>query len=127
MVRVFFFSSRRRHTRFDCDWSSDVCSSDLLPTVTAVMIPSGIDDGKVRNQLLDEFNIEIAGGFGAVKGKIWRVGLMGYCSQKPFVLLFLAALEKCLLEQGFRVPSGAGVGAAIRSYSQVETAAAAVS
>src|SRR2546427_6221643 len=28
---VFFFSSRRRHTRFDCDWSSDVCSSDLLP------------------------------------------------------------------------------------------------
>jgi len=67
--------------------------------------------------LLDEFNIEIAGGFGAVKGKIWRVGLMGYCSQKPFVLLFLAALEKCLLDQGFRVPSGAGVGAAIRSYS----------
>src|SRR2546430_9125161 len=28
---IFFFSSRRRHTRFDCDWSSDVCSSDLLP------------------------------------------------------------------------------------------------
>jgi alanine-glyoxylate transaminase/serine-glyoxylate transaminase/serine-pyruvate transaminase len=98
--------------------------ADRLPTVTAVMIPAGVDDGKVRNQLLDEFNIEIAGGFGPVKGKIWRVGLMGYCSQKPFVLLFLAALEKCLLDQGFRVPSGAGVGAAIRSYSQVETAAA---
>src|SRR2546430_12597350 len=30
----FFFSSRRRHTRFDCDWSSDVCSSDLGPLVT---------------------------------------------------------------------------------------------
>src|SRR5256886_14863388 len=29
MIRIFFFSSRRRHTRFDCDWSSDVCSSDL--------------------------------------------------------------------------------------------------
>src|SRR2546430_6683215 len=29
---VFFFSSRRRHTRFDCDWSSDVCSSDLAPS-----------------------------------------------------------------------------------------------
>jgi alanine-glyoxylate transaminase/serine-glyoxylate transaminase/serine-pyruvate transaminase len=98
--------------------------ADRLPTVTAVMIPSGIDDAKMRNQLLDEFNIEIAGGFGQVRGKIWRVGLMGYCSQKPFVLLFLAALEKCLLDQGFRVPSGAGVGAAIRSYSQVETAAA---
>jgi len=98
--------------------------ADRLPTVTAVMIPAGVDDAKVRNQLLDEFNIEIAGGFGPVKGKIWRVGLMGYCSQKPFVLLFLAALEKTLLDQGFRVPSGAGVGAAIRSYAQVETAAA---
>jgi alanine-glyoxylate transaminase/serine-glyoxylate transaminase/serine-pyruvate transaminase len=98
--------------------------ADRLPTVTAVMIPSGVDDVKVRNQLLDEFNIEIAGGFGAVKGKIWRVGLMGYCSQKPNVLLFLAALEKCLLDQGFRVASGAGVGAAIKNYSQVETAAA---
>jgi len=38
--------------------------TDRLPTVTAVMIPSVIDDAKVRNQLLDEFNIEIAGGFG---------------------------------------------------------------
>ena len=98
--------------------------ADRLPTVTAVMIPGAVDDAKVRNQLLDEFNIEIAGGFGAVKGKIWRVGLMGYCSQKPNVLLFLAAFEKALLDQGFRVPSGAGVGAAIRSYSQVETATA---
>ena len=97
--------------------------ADRLPTVTAVMIPSGVDDGKVRNQLLDEFNIEIAGGFGPIKGKIWRVGLMGYCSQKPNVLLFLAALEKCLIEQGFRVASGAGVGAAVQNYAHAETAA----
>jgi alanine-glyoxylate transaminase / serine-glyoxylate transaminase / serine-pyruvate transaminase len=92
--------------------------ADRLATVTAVMIPDGIDDAKVRNQLLDEFNIEIAGGLGPVKGKIWRVGLMGYCSQKPYVLLFLAALEKVLLDQGFRVPSGAGAGAAVQSYTQ---------
>jgi len=98
--------------------------ADRLPTVTAVIIPGGVDDVKVRDQLLDEFNIEIAGGFGPIKGKIWRVGLMGYCSQKPNVLLFLAALEKCLIDQGFRVGSGAGVGAAIRSYSQVEAATA---
>ena len=96
--------------------------SDRLPTVTAVMIPIGVNDEKVRNQLLDEFNIEIAGGFGPIKGKIWRVGLMGYCSQKPNVLLFLAALEKCLIDQGFRVGSGAGVGAAVKNYSQVEAA-----
>jgi alanine-glyoxylate transaminase / serine-glyoxylate transaminase / serine-pyruvate transaminase len=99
--------------------------ADRLPTVTAVMIPAGIDDAKVRNQLLDEFNIEIAGGFGPVKGKIWRVGLMGHCSQKPFVLLFLAAFEKVLSDQGFRLPAGGGVAAAIRSYAHAETATAA--
>jgi alanine-glyoxylate transaminase/serine-glyoxylate transaminase/serine-pyruvate transaminase len=98
--------------------------ADRLPTVTAVMIPSGIDDVKVRNQLLDEFNIEIAGGFGPVKGKIWRVGLMGHCSQKPFVLLFLSAMEKVLQDQGYRVPAGAGVAGAIQNYSHAETAAA---
>jgi alanine-glyoxylate transaminase/serine-glyoxylate transaminase/serine-pyruvate transaminase len=102
-------------------------AADRLPTVTAVMIPDGIDDAKVRNQLLDEFNIEIAGGLGPLKAKIWRVGLMGHCSQKRYVLLFLAALEKTLLDQGLRVPSGAGVGAAIQSYSQARSEAVGVS
>ena len=73
------------------------------------MIPQGVDDLAVRTQLLDEFNIEIAGGLGPLKGKIWRVGLMGYCSQKTNVLLFLSALEKTLLEKGVRMPAGAGV------------------
>jgi alanine-glyoxylate transaminase/serine-glyoxylate transaminase/serine-pyruvate transaminase len=100
---------------------------DRLPTVTAVMIPDGIDDAKVRNQLLDEFNSEIAGGLGPLKAKIWRVGLMGHCSQKPYVLLFLAALEKTLLDQGLRVPSGAGVGAAVQSYTHARTEAVGVS
>jgi alanine-glyoxylate transaminase/serine-glyoxylate transaminase/serine-pyruvate transaminase len=98
--------------------------AERLPTVTAVMIPDGVDDAKVRDQLLDEFNIEIAGGLGPLKAKIWRVGLMGHCSQKPYVLLFLAALEKVLLDHGFRVPAGAGVGAAVGSYVHVDTAAA---
>jgi alanine-glyoxylate transaminase/serine-glyoxylate transaminase/serine-pyruvate transaminase len=97
--------------------------AERLPTVTAVMIPSGIDDVKVRNQLLDEFNIEIAGGLGPLKGKIWRVGLMGYCSQKANVLLFLGAFEKVLLDQGYRLGSGAGVGAAVQSYTNVAVAA----
>jgi alanine-glyoxylate transaminase / serine-glyoxylate transaminase / serine-pyruvate transaminase len=90
--------------------------ADRLPTVTSVNIPAGIDDRKVREQLLDEFNIEIAGGFGDVKGKIWRVGLMGYSSQKTNVLLFLAAFEKVLLDQGLRVPAGGGVAAAVESF-----------
>jgi alanine-glyoxylate transaminase/serine-glyoxylate transaminase/serine-pyruvate transaminase len=98
---------------------------DRLPTVTAVMIPNGLDDAKVRNQLLDEFNIEIAGGIGALKGKIWRLGLMGYCSQKVFVLQLLAAMEKVLTDQSYRMSPGAGVGAAVHSYAQVEVPVAA--
>ena len=98
--------------------------ADRLPTVTAVKVPKGLDDAKVRKQLLDEFNIEIAGGFGPVKGQIWRVGLMGYCSQKSNVLLFLSAFEKVMLDQSFRVPAGAGVAAAVRSYCETGAVAA---
>jgi alanine-glyoxylate transaminase/serine-glyoxylate transaminase/serine-pyruvate transaminase len=89
---------------------------DRLVTVTAINIPAGVEDGRVRGQLLDEFNIEIAGGLGPIKGKIWRVGLMGYSCQETNILLFLASLEKTLLDQGFRLPAGAGVAAAIQSY-----------
>jgi alanine-glyoxylate transaminase/serine-glyoxylate transaminase/serine-pyruvate transaminase len=96
--------------------------AERLPTVTATLIPNGIDDVKVRNQLLDEFNIEIAGGLGPLKGKIWRIGLMGYCSQRANVLLFLGAFEKVLLDQGYRVGSGAGVGAAVQNYTNAGAA-----
>jgi alanine-glyoxylate transaminase/serine-glyoxylate transaminase/serine-pyruvate transaminase len=94
--------------------------ADRLPTVTSVKIPAGLDDRRVRQQLLDEFNIEIAGGIGPTKGQIWRVGLMGYSSQKTNVLLFLGAFEKVMLDQGHRVPAGAGVGAAVENYRQAE-------
>jgi alanine-glyoxylate transaminase/serine-glyoxylate transaminase/serine-pyruvate transaminase len=97
---------------------------DRLVTVTPVMIPAGIDDVKFRNQLLDEFNIEIAGGIGPLKGKIWRLGLMGYCAQKPNVLLLLSAMEKVMTDQGARVAPGAGVAAAIRNYAGAEAAVA---
>jgi alanine-glyoxylate transaminase/serine-glyoxylate transaminase/serine-pyruvate transaminase len=98
--------------------------ADRLVTVTAVKIPAALDDRKVRTQLLDEFNIEIAGGIGPTKGKIWRIGLMGYSCQKTNVLLFLAALEKTVLDQGLRVRAGVGVAAAIQSYQHSEQPAA---
>jgi alanine-glyoxylate transaminase/serine-glyoxylate transaminase/serine-pyruvate transaminase len=90
--------------------------ADRLVTVTGVNVPADVDDKKVREQLLAEFNIEISGGLGPLKGKLWRVGLMGYSSLKPNVLLFLAALEKVLLDQGHGVPAGAGVAAALQTY-----------
>src|SRR6267142_4588436 len=98
---------------------------ERLVTVTPVMIPAGIDDVKFRNQLFDDFNIEIAGGIGTLKAKIWRLGLMGFCAQKANVLLLLAAMEKVMTDQGTRVPAGAGVAAAIQSYVGNETAVAA--
>ena len=98
---------------------------ERLVTVTPVMIPAGIDDVKFRNQLLDEFNIEIAGGIGPLKGQIWRLGLMGYCAQKANVLLLLSAMEKVMTDQGARVAPGAGVAAAIRNYEGAEAAVAA--
>jgi alanine-glyoxylate transaminase/serine-glyoxylate transaminase/serine-pyruvate transaminase len=99
--------------------------AERLATVTAVKIPQGIDDAKVRQQLLEEFNIEIAGGLGPLKGKIWRIGLMGFSSQRTHVLLLLAAIEKVLLEQGFRAPAGAGVAVAVRQYQQAGAVSAA--
>ena len=99
---------------------------DRLVTVTAVKIPDRIDDLKLRNQLLEEFNIEIAGGIGSTKGQIWRLGTMGYCSQKPFILELLAALDKALLDQGHRHSPGAGVGGAIHCYTHAEVPVAAV-
>jgi alanine-glyoxylate transaminase/serine-glyoxylate transaminase/serine-pyruvate transaminase len=98
---------------------------DRLVTVTAVKIPPGIDDGKVRDQLLEEFNLEIAGGIGATKGQIWRLGTMGYCSQKTFILQLLGALDKVLIDQGHRHSAGAGVGGAIQSYTHTESPVAA--
>lgn len=92
---------------------------ERMTTVTAICVPEGIDERRVRMQLLDEFNIEIAGGFGPLKGKIWRVGTMGYMSQRRYVLMFLAAFEKVLVDQGLRAPTGAGVAAALESYGEV--------
>jgi alanine-glyoxylate transaminase/serine-glyoxylate transaminase/serine-pyruvate transaminase len=87
-----------------------------LPQLNAVKIPSGIDDLAVRKQLLDEFDIEIGGGLGDFKGKVWRIGLMGYGCRENNVLLVLAALEKCLAAQGHKAPAGAGVAAAEAAY-----------
>ena len=91
-----------------------------LPTVTAVNVPDGIDGVKVRSRMLNEFNIEIAGGLGPYKTKIWRVGLMGYSSQRANVLLFLDVLERILLDEGMRLPLGAGIAAAASVYANEE-------
>ena len=83
-----------------------------LCSLTTVRIPDGVDDAKVRAGLLAENNLEIGGGLGTLRGKIWRIGLMGHASTPENVLLCLSALEKQLTAQGYEMKSGAGVVAA---------------
>ncbi|MFN2177672.1 MAG: pyridoxal-phosphate-dependent aminotransferase family protein [Anaerolineales bacterium] len=67
-----------------------------LASLTTPRIPQGVDDLAVRRRLLDEYNIEIAGGFGPLAGQVWRIGLMGYSSRRENVTLLLAALGEIL-------------------------------
>ncbi len=89
-----------------------------LNVLTSVRIPEGINDAKIRSTLLNEFNLEIGGGLGQLKGKIWRIGMMGYSSTEANVFLVLHALEKVLAREGFKCETGAGVAAANRILKQ---------
>lgn len=83
-----------------------------LPTLTSIKIPAGVEDLPVRRALLQQYDIEIGGGLGPLKGKIWRVGLMGHGATARNVRVFLGALERVLLAQGFKLEPGAALQAA---------------
>jgi len=93
-----------------------------LPMLNAVRIPDGVDDSTIRGGLLNQFGIEIGGGLGDFKGKVWRIGLMGYGSRKANVLLFLAALEQLLAEQSYEFSAGSSIASANAVYQGVEAA-----
>jgi alanine-glyoxylate transaminase/serine-glyoxylate transaminase/serine-pyruvate transaminase len=82
----------------DLDLTLHVPEAHRLTTLTTVRVPEGVDELTIRQRLLEEYNIEIAGGLGELKGKIWRIGLMGYSSRPENVLLLLAALGKLLYQ-----------------------------
>jgi alanine-glyoxylate transaminase/serine-glyoxylate transaminase/serine-pyruvate transaminase len=82
-----------------------------------VHVPEGVDDAKIRSGLLNRFGIEIGAGLGAFKGKVWRVGLMGYGARPANVYLVLSALEQLLAEQGYNFEHGASVAAAAGKYA----------
>jgi len=79
-----------------------VAEGQRLWTVNTPRVPNGIDDAEVRQDLLEHCGIEIAGGFGPLAGKIFRIGLMGYGSTSANVLLLLESLEAALKHQGYR-------------------------
>jgi alanine-glyoxylate transaminase/serine-glyoxylate transaminase/serine-pyruvate transaminase len=84
-----------------------------LPTLNTIRVPDGVDEAKVRSYLLQTFNLEIGAGLGALKGQVWRVGLMGYSSSAENVLFFLSAISRALAVQGSKTDLPAGLEAAM--------------
>ncbi len=87
-----------------------------LSVLTAISLPEGVDEMAVRKGLLEEYNIEIGGGFGPLKGRLLRIGLMGYNSCRKNVDTVLAALEHVLPRCGFESHVGAALVAADAVY-----------
>jgi alanine-glyoxylate transaminase/serine-glyoxylate transaminase/serine-pyruvate transaminase len=94
-----------------------VPESERLPQLNAVSIPEGVDEAAVRSTLLREYNLEIGAGLGAMAGKIWRIGLMGYASNETNVLFCLGALDAVLGAMNAPINSGVAVSAARAVYS----------
>ncbi len=81
-----------------------------LPQLNAVSIPEGVDDAAVRSRLLNEYNLEIGAGLGALAGKVWRIGLMGYSARAENVLLCVGALEAVLSDMNAPITTDVALG-----------------
>ena len=93
-----------------------VAPAHRLPQLNSVLIPEGVDDAAVRGALLNDFNLEIGAGLGALAGKTWRIGLMGHSSSEQNVTACLNALEAVLSNQGAAITTGAALPAAQGVY-----------
>ncbi len=90
-VHEFFIQEMRK-----LELEPAVAESIRAPMINAVRIPAGVDDARVRQRLYEDFNIEIGAGLGPLKGKIWRVGLMGHGARPENVELLIKALRQLL-------------------------------
>lgn len=121
-----FERHRRNHLAFVAaieamGLSMQVAEGQRLWTLNTPRVPEGVDDAKVRGRLLQKHGIEIAGGFGPLAGKVFRIGLMGVLSTEADVLFLLEAFEAALREEGFK-PKASGVEAARAQYASVSAA-----
>jgi (S)-ureidoglycine-glyoxylate aminotransferase len=89
-----------------------------MTNITGVLAPASLDYDRVRARMRTDFEIEIGSAFGALAGKMWRIGAMGINARKHAVLTTLAALEAVLRGEGFTFTSGAGVDAAMAVYAE---------
>ncbi len=88
-----------------------------LPQLNAVRFPESVNDAAVRGQLLNDYNLEIGAGLGALAGKVWRIGLMGHACNRSNVLLCLSALGNVLSGLGVPADTAQAVAAANSVYS----------
>lgn len=95
-----------------------VAEPHRLPQLNAVYVPPGVDEALVRRRLLDEFNLEIGAGLGALAGKAWRIGLMGHTCGEDNVLLCLRALDTVLAAAGPGTKPGAAESAGRDFYEK---------
>ncbi len=99
-----------------------VPEAERTPQLNAVSVPAGIDEAVVRRRLLDEYNLEIGAGLGALAGKIWRIGLMGYSSRPENIVGCLTALGAVLADEGLAVSADEAVAAAQPVLAEQATA-----
>src|SRR4029077_1615998 len=88
-----------------------------LTSVVTVKAPADVSSAAVRTILLDEFNLEIAGGLGEYADRMWRIGVMGHSAQQANVMLLLVALEHALRRQGFQPAASGAAEAAEAVYT----------
>jgi alanine-glyoxylate transaminase / serine-glyoxylate transaminase / serine-pyruvate transaminase len=88
-----------------------------LPQLNSVTVPAGVKEAEVRARLLNDYNLEIGAGLGALAGKVWRIGLMGESACQTNVLLCLGALDAILTDLGASINSGRAVAAAQVVYA----------
>jgi alanine-glyoxylate transaminase/serine-glyoxylate transaminase/serine-pyruvate transaminase len=93
-----------------------VPEDERLPQLNAITIPDGVDEATIRRELLDQFNLEIGAGIGALAGKVWRIGLMGYASNPKNVLLCVTALESVLSQYNAHINKGVAIDAVRQAY-----------
>ncbi len=84
--------------------------------LNSIAIPDGIPDAELRSELLRDYGLEIGGGLGPLKGKTWRIGLMGESSTQANIVLVLTALERALRDRGCQIEPGASVRSAAKVF-----------
>ena len=98
--------------------SKAVAAQHRLPQLNLENIPAAVEDAAVRSALLAEFDLEIGAGLGALAGKTWRIGLMGFASNERNVLYCLNALEAVLADQGADFSAGVAIPAARKLFTE---------